>query len=84
MTRGDTEDVSDLAPSAKLVYKVLEYNGKLTQKQIAEKSLLAPRTVRYALNELKTAGVVESEVNLADARQQFYRLSESEPKKPDT
>jgi DNA-binding MarR family transcriptional regulator len=83
MTNCDTEDISDLPPSAKLVYKVLEYNGKLTQKQIAEKSLLAPRTVRYALNELKTAGVVESEVNLADARQQFYRLSEPKPRKPD-
>lgn len=82
MTNCDSGDLSDLAPSAKLVYKVLEYNGKLTQKQIAEKSLLAPRTVRYALNELKTGGVVGDEVNLADARQQFYYLSNSKPKQP--
>lgn len=71
----DTEGVSELAPSAKLVYKVLEYNGELTQKQIAEKFLLAPRTVRYALNELESAGVVEDDIYFADARQRLYRLT---------
>ncbi|WP_336331093.1 winged helix-turn-helix domain-containing protein [Haloarcula sp. CGMCC 1.2071] len=74
----DTEDVSDLAPSAKLVYKVLEYNGKLTQKQIAQKSRLSPRTVRYALNELESAGVVEDDIYFADARQRLYQLTESD------
>lgn len=74
----DTEDISDLAPSAKLVYKVLEYNGELTQKQIVEKSLLAPRTVRYALNELDSAGVVVDDIYFVDARQRLYRLSETD------
>ncbi|MFC7116665.1 winged helix-turn-helix domain-containing protein [Natronoarchaeum sp. GCM10025703] len=78
MSTCDTEGVSDLAPSAKLVYKVLEYNGELTQKQIAEKSLLSPRTVRYALNELESAGVVEDDIYFADARQRLYRLTESD------
>ncbi len=78
MSTCGTEGVSDLAPSAKLVYKVLEYNGELTQKQIAEKSLLSPRTVRYALNELESAGVVEDDIYFADARQRLYRLTESD------
>lgn len=32
MTNCGTEDISDLAPSAKLVYKVLECNSELTQE----------------------------------------------------
>ena len=31
-----SDSVSDLPPSVKLVYKILEYNGELTQKQIVE------------------------------------------------
>lgn len=71
----DREDVFELPPSAKLVYKVLEYNGELTQKQIVEESLLSPRTVRYALNELESAGIVEEDIYFADARQRLYRLT---------
>jgi len=67
--------VSDLPPSAKLIVKVLEYNGTLTQSALADKSRLSPRTVRHALTELDEAGVVYSEVSLADARQQLYSLT---------
>ncbi len=66
--------VSDLPPSAKLIVKVLEYNGTLTQSEIADKSRLSPRTVRHGLKELDQAGVVDSEISLADARQQLYSL----------
>lgn len=66
--------VSDLPPSAKLIVKVLEYNGTLTQSELADKSRLSPRTVRHALKELDKAGVVDSEISLADARQQLYSL----------
>ncbi|MFB6353043.1 MAG: ArsR family transcriptional regulator, partial [Halobacteriales archaeon] len=41
--------LADVPPSAKLVYKVLEYNGGLTQKEIVERSMLSQRTVRDAL-----------------------------------
>lgn len=78
MPTSDIDCVSDLAPSAKLVYKVLEYNGKLTQKQIVEESLLPPRTVRYALNELESVGVVEDDVYFVDARKRLYRLTETD------
>lgn len=71
---GQTE-LGDLPPSAKLVYKVLEYGGPLTQKQIVEESMLSPRTVRYALERLDDAEAVAERVYVADARQSLYELS---------
>ena len=74
-TTGEMWDaVSELPPSAKLIAKVLEYNGTLTQSELAEKSRLSPRTTRHALQKLEDAGVVESEISLADARQHLYAL----------
>ncbi|MFC7077510.1 MarR family transcriptional regulator [Haloarcula halophila] len=67
--------VSDLPPSAKLVAKVLEYNGTLTQSQVAEETMLPPRTVRYALNRLEDAGVVHSRFSFSDARKRIYTLA---------
>jgi len=61
--------VSNLPPSAKLIVKVLEYNGTLTQSELADKSRLSPRTVRNGLQKLEKADVVVSESSLADARQ---------------
>jgi DNA-binding MarR family transcriptional regulator len=70
-----TDDiVQDLPPSAKLVLKVLEYNGGLTQKQIVENSRLSQRTVRDALDRLQEADVVEKDIYIPDARQNLYRL----------
>lgn len=66
--------VSDLPPSAKLIVKVLEYNGTLTQSELADKSRLSPRTVRHGLQKLKEADVVVSEISLSDARQNLYTL----------
>ncbi|RLM77424.1 winged helix-turn-helix domain-containing protein, partial [Halobellus sp. Atlit-38R] len=50
--------VRDMPPSAKLVAKILDYEDTLTQSQIAEESLLPPRTVRYALSRLEDEGAV--------------------------
>jgi DNA-binding MarR family transcriptional regulator len=66
--------VSDLPPSAKLVAKVLEYNDTLTQSQLAEETLLPPRTVRYALSRLEDVGVIGSRFSFADARKRIYTL----------
>jgi len=66
--------ISDLPPSAKLIAKVLEYNGTLTQSELVERSRLSPRTTRQAIQKLEGAGVVESEISLADARQKLYSL----------
>lgn len=71
----DWEAVRDLPPSAKLVAKVLEYDDTLTQNQLAEETLLPPRTVRYALNRLEDVGAVESRFSFADARKRVYTLT---------
>ncbi|MFT4922256.1 MAG: putative transcriptional regulator [Haloarculaceae archaeon] len=77
MTESDGEGIGDLPPSAKLVYKVLEYNGPLTQKGIVEESMLSARTVRYALERLDEVGVIEEDVYFADARQNLYEITEA-------
>ena len=69
------EKVRDLPPSAKLVAKVLDYNDTLTQSELAEETLLPPRTVRYALSRLEDAGVVESRFSFSDARKRLYSLA---------
>ncbi|GGL30472.1 MarR family transcriptional regulator [Halarchaeum grantii] len=68
------ETVQDLPPSAKLVLKVLEYNGGLTQKEIVEKSRLSQRTVRDALERLQENDIVEKDIYIPDARQNLYQL----------
>lgn len=69
------ETVHDLPPSAKLVLKVLEYNGGLTQKEIVEKSRLSQRTVRDALERLQENDVVQKDIYIPDARQNLYQLN---------
>lgn len=66
--------VSSLPPSAKLVYKTLQYEGPLTQSQLADSSLLPQRTVRHALKKLEEADVVKESVYLMDARKSNYHL----------
>ncbi len=75
MAETDEEQLTDLPPSAKLVFKVLEYNGTLTQKGIVEESMLSARTVRYALERLERVGVVDEDIYFADARQNIYELT---------
>ena len=50
--------VSELPPSAKLILKVLEYEGALTPKEIIEKTMLPQRTVRASLRILVEKGLV--------------------------
>lgn len=71
------EKVRGMPPSAKLVFKVLEMEGELTQRQLTERTLLPARTVRYALSELEQRGVVEKRFSFADARQRCYSLTRS-------
>ena len=75
MAETPAERLADLPPSAKLVFKVLEYNGTLTQKGIVEESMLSARTVRYALERLEAIGVVDEDIYFADARQNIYELT---------
>lgn len=66
--------LGDLPPSAKLVAKTLEYEGDLTQSQLAESTLLPTRTVRYGLTQLEENGLVTSEISFIDARKRVYSL----------
>lgn len=70
------DKIDELPPSAKLVFKVLEYDGPLTQKQLVDETMLAPRTVRYALERLGDADAVSETVYIEDARQTLYRLND--------
>jgi DNA-binding MarR family transcriptional regulator len=79
MSDSDGETIGDLPPSAKLVYKVLEYKGPMTQKGIVEESMLSARTVRYALERLEDIDIVEEDVYFADARQNLYEITEVGP-----
>ncbi|UHQ98130.1 winged helix-turn-helix domain-containing protein (plasmid) [Natrinema zhouii] len=68
--------LGELPPSAKLVYRVLKYEDELTQKQLVEETLLAARTVRYAIARLEEEGVIVQRMSFQDARQKLYSLSE--------
>ncbi|MDL0120148.1 helix-turn-helix domain-containing protein [Halobacterium salinarum] len=67
--------LQELPPSAKLVAKVLEIDSPLSQGELADKSLLPDRTVRYALNRLDEQHLVDSRYSFEDARKQVYYLA---------
>ncbi|MCO8244055.1 MULTISPECIES: helix-turn-helix domain-containing protein [unclassified Haladaptatus] len=69
-----TATIRDLPPSAKLVAKVLEYNETMTQSELADETLLPPRTVRYALTRLEDEDLVDSRFSFSDARKRLYTL----------
>ncbi len=66
--------IENLPPSAKLVFKILEKGGLLTQKDITRESYLPPRTVRYALERLKKKDILEERFYFKDARQSLYGI----------
>ncbi|MFB6187825.1 MAG: helix-turn-helix transcriptional regulator [Halobacteriaceae archaeon] len=72
------EQLQELPPSAKLVLKVLEYNGGLTQKEIVNKSRLSQRTVRDALERLEETDIITKDIYIPDARQNLYKLDYTE------
>lgn len=74
-TESGWDAVAELPPSAKLVAKVLEYNEQLTQSQLAEETLLPPRTVRYALSRLEEEDVIDARFSFTDARKRLYSLA---------
>ncbi|RDI71126.1 MarR family transcriptional regulator [Halopelagius longus] len=69
------DPIREMPPSAKLVAKVLDYNETMTQSQLAEETLLPPRTVRYALSRLEDADAVDSRFSFSDARKRLYTLN---------
>ena len=69
------EDLLRMPPSSKLLLKILEYEGAMTQKQLGKKTLLPDRTVRLALSHLLKKGYVTKKVSIRDARQKIYEIS---------
>jgi DNA-binding transcriptional ArsR family regulator len=67
-----------LPPSAKLVYLVLTCEGSLTQQGLASETMLSPRTVRHALNELADRELIQSDIYIPDARKDVYRVAVEE------
>jgi DNA-binding MarR family transcriptional regulator len=63
-----------MPPSAKLVYRVLLYNGPMSHKELRNETGLGPRTLRYALAKLKKSEVVVERVKLEDARQRLVYI----------
>ncbi len=72
------EDLLSMPPSSKLLLKTLEYEGAMTQKDLANKTLLPDRTVRLALSHLLSKGYVKKKVSIRDARQKIYEISKIE------
>lgn len=62
------EELLSMPPSSKLLLKTLEYEGALTQKDLANKTLLPSRTVRLALSHLLKKGYVKKKVSIRDAQ----------------
>ncbi|MDY9927870.1 helix-turn-helix domain-containing protein [Methanosarcina sp.] len=68
------ENLEKLPPSAKLVFKTLEANGQMTQKDIIRETILPSRTVRYALNRLKEEKILMEKFYFLDSRQSLYEI----------
>lgn len=69
------EELMDLPPSAKLVYKVLDEEGEQTLNEIAEESLLGKDTARYAINRLDNIDAIYEQQSLKSA-ERLYSLPE--------
>ena len=71
------EKLERLPPSAKLVFKILESKGQMTQKEIIHETILPSRTVRYAINRLKEEGILIELFYFLDSRQRLYEIKRS-------
>lgn len=71
-----SKKIQKLSPSVKLVFKVLEFKGLMTQKELVSESYLPPRTVRYALSILKKENLIEERLYHRDARQCLYGVKD--------
>ena len=70
-----SRELGKMPPSAKLVYKLLEYEGPMSLEELRRKGLLPDRTVRSALGLLLEAGLIRSKTSLRDARRRIFMLS---------
>lgn len=69
-------ELANAPPSARFIYKLLEYEGPLTPGEMARDSGLSPRTIRTALGHLLELGFVVRRTSLRDARTEVYDVAE--------
>ncbi|MFW6317302.1 MAG: ArsR family transcriptional regulator [Halorubrum sp.] len=77
------ELLSPLPPSAKLVYYVLDEEGRFDQTGLAEETRLSTRTVRFAVEKLTEVGLVEEGLCPRDARRSVYAPVPESERSPD-
>ncbi len=69
------EELLAMPPSSKLLLKILEYEGSMTQKELVSKTMIPSRTVRLALKHLMENGHIRRKISMRDARQKIYEIS---------
>jgi NAD+ kinase len=67
--------LSDAPPSAKFIYRLLEDQGPLTEKQLISDSGLPERTVRSAIKELTKRNLIQRIQTLRDTREFLFTIS---------
>ena len=68
-------DLLKMSPSSKLILKTLEYEGALSQRELAAKTMLPARTLRLALRRLQDGRYVRRRVSARDSRQKIYEIA---------
>jgi len=69
------DKMKNASPSAKFVFKVLELENSLTQKEIINITKLPVRTVRRALDDLLKKEIITKRPFISDPRQDIYILN---------
>lgn len=69
-------ELANAPPSARFLYKLLEYEGPLTPSEMVRESGLTGRTVRSSLSVLEELGFVIRRASLRDARTDVYDVAE--------
>lgn len=69
-------ELAEAPPSARFLYKLLEYEGPMTTGEMARESGLTRRTVRSSLDTLLDIGYVVERTSLRDARTDVYDVAE--------
>ncbi|MFX1517313.1 MAG: winged helix-turn-helix domain-containing protein [Promethearchaeota archaeon] len=64
--------VKNLPPSSVKVYNILQTNKQMTFQEITSQTNYSTRTIRYALRELKDAGLISQIPNMQDLRRCYY------------
>ncbi|KJE49601.1 MULTISPECIES: hypothetical protein [Acidiplasma] len=66
--------ITELSPSAKLIYKILEEIKVARLCQLMELTGLSRRTILYSVKSLNKYGLIDITTCLSDTRQRFYCL----------